>query len=210
VIAVASTADTGGFVGRGGIKLRHALDFFGIDPAGAPCADLGCHVGGFTDCLLKAGAASVFAVDTGYGVLDYRLRVDPRVTVMERTNALHAEPPRDRAVRIVVIDLGWTPQRLCLPVAARWAATGGPGARVLTLIKPQYEAREVLGGAPPGVLEESVSWDVARAVVARIPAMGFTVLGFTRSPIQGGQTRGVRTGNTEFFALLAPTRPHDA
>ena len=196
---MARTNNTGGYVGRGGIKLRHALDFFGIDVAGAACADLGCHVGGFTDCLLQSGAASVVAVDTGYGVLDYKLRVDPRVTVMERTNALHAEPIADRTIDLVVIDLGWTPQRLCLPVAARWAGSRG---RILTLIKPQYEARELLGTPQPGILEESVAWDVAQRVVATLPSLGFCVRGFTRSPIQGGQTRGVKAGNTEFFALL--------
>ena len=198
---MARAHDTGGYVGRGGIKLHHALDFFGLDARGAACADLGCHVGGFTDCLLQSGAASVVAVDTGYGVLDYKLRVDPRVTVMERTNALHAEPIADRAINLVVIDLGWTPQRLCLPVAAKWAGAHG---RILTLIKPQYEARELLGTPQPGILEESVAWDVARRVVATLPPMGFAVRGFTRSPIQGGQTRGVKAGNTEFFALLEP------
>lgn len=191
--------DTGGYVGRGGLKLRHALDFFGVDVSGRACADLGCHVGGFTDCLLKAGAATVVSVDTGYGVLDYRLRVDPRVRVMERSNALHAEPPDGAVVDVVVIDLGWTPQRLCLPAAARWI--GGRG-RIVTLIKPQYEAKE-FGIAHEGVMEERAAWDVAGRVVRAMPGLGFRVLGFTRSPIQGGATRGVKAGNTEFFALVA-------
>ncbi|MCA9311333.1 MAG: hypothetical protein KDA21_09020, partial [Phycisphaerales bacterium] len=92
-------------VGRGGLKLHHALETFGVDVTGLAAADLGCNLGGFTDCLLKRGAAHVHAVDTGYGILDYRLRTDARVTVMERTNVLHAEPPV--SVDLVVIDMGW-------------------------------------------------------------------------------------------------------
>ncbi len=191
----------GGYVGRGGIKLAHALEFFGVDPRGRHCADLGCHVGGFTDCLLKSGAASVVSVDTAYGVLDYKLRVDPRVTVMERTNALHSAPPDDRAISLIVIDLGWTPQRLCLPVAAKWL---GPGGRILTLIKPQYEAKDVDPAAlrEGNILEESAAWRIAGAVMQSIPTLGFRIRGFTRSPIYGGQTRGVKTGNVEFLAHL--------
>ena len=90
-------------VSRGGVTLRHALDEFAVDPRGLTCADLGCNVGGFTDCLLQAGAARVVAVDTGYGALAWKLRTDPRVVVMERTNALHASPP-EGGVDLVVID----------------------------------------------------------------------------------------------------------
>ena len=85
---------SGQYVGRGGLKLQHALQYFSLDPAGQVCADFGCNVGGFTDCLLQHGASRVFAVDTGYGALAWKLRQDPRVVVMERTNALHVEPPR--------------------------------------------------------------------------------------------------------------------
>ena len=106
-------------VGRGGLKLRHALDVFALDPRSLRCADFGCNIGGFTDCLLQRGASRVFAVDTGYGALAYTLRTDPRVLVMERTNALHADPPPGR-VDLVVIDMGWTPQRHCVPAALRW------------------------------------------------------------------------------------------
>jgi 23S rRNA (cytidine1920-2'-O)/16S rRNA (cytidine1409-2'-O)-methyltransferase len=112
------------FVSRGGLKLRHALGEFGIDPAGLTCADLGCSTGGFTDCLLRAGAARVYAVDTAYGELAWSVRTDPRVRVMERTNALHAEPP-EGGVDLVVIDLGWTKQALAVPAALRWLKPGG-------------------------------------------------------------------------------------
>ncbi len=111
------------FVSRGGLKLAHALDAFELSVEGFTCADLGCSTGGFTDVLLRRGASRVVAVDTAYGVLDYRLRTNPRVRVMERTNALHASPPADIAaggVDLVVIDAGWTSQKLIIPAAVRW------------------------------------------------------------------------------------------
>ncbi len=123
------------FVSRAGLKLDAAMDAFEMSVAGKVCADFGCNVGGFTDCLLKRGAAKVYALDTGYGTLAWRLRKDERVVVMERTNAMHAEPPEP--VVLVVIDVGWTPQRLILPAARRWL---GPGGSVVSLLKPHYEA----------------------------------------------------------------------
>ena len=115
-------------------KLEAALAAFRLDVTGLVCADFGCHAGGFTDCLLRHGAERVYAVDTGYGVLDYRLRTDERVVVMERTNALHCEPPRP--VDVVTIDMGWTRQRYAIPAALRWLA---PGGRIVSLVKPHYE-----------------------------------------------------------------------
>src|ERR1041384_316105 len=117
------------FASRGGLKLRHALDEFGLDVRGLACADFGANVGGFTDCLLQAGADRVFAVDTGDGNLAWTLRNDPRVIVMERTNALHAEAPAP--VDLIAIDLGWTPQRHAIPGALRWLK---PDGRIVTLI----------------------------------------------------------------------------
>ena len=123
------------FVSRGGLKLRCALDAFPehAEPAGLWCADLGCSTGGFTDCLLQAGAERVFAVDTAYGELAWKLRQDERVTVLERSNALHVDVPAevtDRGgVYLVVIDLGWTVQAKAIPAALRWIGSGrGPGA----------------------------------------------------------------------------------
>jgi 23S rRNA (cytidine1920-2'-O)/16S rRNA (cytidine1409-2'-O)-methyltransferase len=188
------------YVGRGGLKLRHALDVFSIDPRGLVCADLGANVGGFTDCLLRAGAARVYAVDTGYGTLAWKLRNDPRVKVMERTNVLHAQPPEP--VDLIAIDLGWTPQRHALPAALRWLK---PGGRVITLIKPHYELgkdeqRELLQG---GVLEEPAAEQIARRVYDQVPALGLQPLGLTRSPIQGGAAKGNKRGNAEWLALLS-------
>ena len=111
------------FVSRAGAKLDHALDAFGFEVSGLRCADFGCNVGGFTDCLLQRGAERVVAIDTGYGVLAWKLRNDDRVEVRERTNALHADPP-DEPLDLVVIDLAWTPQRLALPAAGESKSSG--------------------------------------------------------------------------------------
>ena len=132
------------FVSRAGLKLEHALATFGVDVAGRVCADLGSNTGGFTDCMLKRGAAKVYAIDTGYGVLDWKLRKDPRVVVMERTNAMHAELPQP--VTMISIDVAWTKQQHILPAARRMIADDGD---VVTLIKPHYEA-------PPALLRGGV------------------------------------------------------
>ena len=123
------------FVSRGGLKLRRALDAFARDAFGLVvpglwCADLGCSTGGFTDCLLQAGAARVYSVDTAYGELAWKIRTDDRVVVMERTNAVHAEVPGEvmerGGVDLVVIDLGWTAQARAIPAALRWVRGGDP------------------------------------------------------------------------------------
>jgi len=189
------------YAGRGGDKLAFALRQFAVDPAGLACADLGANVGGFTDCLLRAGADRVYAVDTGYGALAWRIRTDPRVVVMERTNALHADPP-EGGVGLVVVDLGWTPQRLAIPAAVRWLA---PGGRIVTLIKPHYEA-SASGGAARlrrGVLSEDEARAVAQRTLDAMPALGVEVLASARSPITGGAGKG-RRGNIEWLALVAP------
>ncbi len=197
------------YVSRGGDKLRHALDVFALDPAGLVCADLGASTGGFTDCLLQAGAAKVHALDTAYGEFAWKLRNDPRVALRERTNALHAEPTEP--VDLVVIDLGWTPQRLAIPAALRWlkppdnaggpGATGGPGGRIVSLVKPHYELKDQKRPLPPGgVLDEALAEEVARACVDALPTLGVRVLGLTRSPLLGG-SKG--KGNPEWLVLLA-------
>lgn len=188
----------GEFVGRGGHKLRAALEAFGVSPAGVACADLGCSAGGFTDCLLQHGAARVYAVDTAYGQLAWKLRNDPRVVVMERTNALHATPAE--AVALVVIDLGWTRQERALPAAARWLA---PGGRIITLIKPHYEVEKSALG-PGGVLDEDAARATVERVIASIPAMGLRVEGLVKSPVLGGaDASGKGRGNAEWLALAA-------
>src|SRR3954470_6648374 len=123
------------FVSRAGQKLEHALNTFHIDVNGFICADLGSNVGGFVDVLLQRGAAKVYSIDTGYGVLDWKLRNDPRVIVMERTNAMHLTLPQ--RVRLVTIDVAWTKQKKILPPAIKLLDDDGS---IVTLIKPHYEA----------------------------------------------------------------------
>ncbi len=177
------------FVSRGGEKLAAALDAFGLAPAGMICADLGCNVGGFTDCLLQRGAKRVYAVDTGYGELAWKLRKDPRVVVMERTNALHVELPE--AVELVTIDVAWTRQHLILPAAARLLS---PDGLIVTLIKPHYEAdRAALRG---GVLPEECLPDALDAVRGRLAKTGMVIEQMIASPITG------RKGNREYLGLV--------
>jgi len=214
------------YVGRGGLKLAHALRGFGIDPTGRVAADLGCHVGGFTDCLLRHGAARVHAVDTAYGTLAWSLRTDSRVVVHERTNALHARPPAGAGIDLVVLDVGWTPQHLAVPAALRWLDSAAPDqADIVSLVKPQYEpvAGEIIrsgdDAAGPdrrshgrrrgtsrttGVLDPEAAELVARQVVETLPDLGVEVLGLTRSPIAGGGSRRRRPGNVEYLVHLRP------
>ncbi len=201
------------FVGAGGVKLAHALDAFHVDPQGLRCVDLGCSTGGFTDCLLARGAASVVALDTAYGAFAWKLRQDGRVTLLERTNALRATPastglaPGD----LVVVDLGWTRQAKAVPAALAWLAPG-PCSRIVTLIKPQYEAK-AFGQAHRlrrGVLSRDASLRVLERCLASLPALGVEVLATAFSPVVGGTAAGQEAdsaaahsrGNVELFALL--------
>ncbi len=192
------SGDTCPYVSRGGLKLAAALDAFGLSPAGWTCADLGCNVGGFTDCLLRRGAVRVHAVDTGYGALAWSLRKDPRVVVAERTNALRADPPE--AVDLVVIDVAWTPQRLILPAARRWLA---PAGQVVSLLKPQYEAAaEEARRTPRGPANHVLNPQAARRQCLRscrgIVDAGWDLRAVAVCPILSGK------GNTEFLLWLRP------
>jgi 23S rRNA (cytidine1920-2'-O)/16S rRNA (cytidine1409-2'-O)-methyltransferase len=177
------------FVSRAGAKLEHALAALEIDASNKICADLGCSTGGFTDCLLQRGAAKVYAVDTGYGVLDWKLRKDSRVVVMERTNAMHVKLPEP--VELVTIDVGWTRQRHILPNAAMLLLAEGI---VVTLIKPHYEADPSL--LRQGVLPDEAVDTVVAGVKQEIEKMSWIWLGNVRSPIRG------TGGNMEILASL--------
>jgi len=182
------------FVSRAGQKLDHALTVFGSDVKDKICADLGCSTGGFVDCLLQRGVRKVYAVDTAYGVLDWKLRNDGRVIVMERTNAMHAQLPEP--VQIVTIDVGWTRQHNILPSARRMLAEDGV---VVTLIKPHYEAE-----APQlrrGVLAPEALDAVLASVRSDAQSCGFAWISSVVSPIKG------RGGNVEVLALLRPGQP---
>ena len=185
-------APTHRFVSRGGDKLEAALQHFAVDVTGLLCADLGSHVGGFVDCLLRRGAARVYSVDTAYGILAWKLRKDPRVTVLERSNAMHVVLPEP--VEVVTVDVGWTPQSRILPSVLRLIS---PSSRVITLIKPHYEASEDL--LVKGVLPDEQVDDVVEAVLGDVRSQGWIVLGEFLSPLRG------HGGNREVFALL--TRP---
>jgi len=181
------------FVSRAGQKLEHAISIFGVAVKDKICADLGCSTGGFVDCLLQHGAKKVYAIDTGYGVLDWKLRQDGRVVVMERSNAMHVVLPEP--VQIVTIDVGWTRQRNILPSALRMLAQDGI---VVTLIKPHYEAEA--SQLRRGVLSEAALPAVIQGVRGDAKACGFDWIADVPSPIKG------RGGNVELLALLRPAK----
>lgn len=201
------------YASRAGAKLHHALHTFNIDPTGWTVADFGCSVGGFTDCWLKHNAARVYAIDTAYGQLDYRLRTNPRVTVLERTNALHAEPPADPnrptgapPVDAASIDLSWTTHDKSLPTAANWlrgsnTPTPTNGVAVL-LLKPHYEATggpfrdEFKHAVVDGALDAQTTQRVIDRTLDSIPALGFTVIADTPSPIVGAKSKRARNRGT--------------
>ncbi len=188
------TSQDDNFASRAGLKLSHALSAFGIAVRDLICADLGSSTGGFVDCLLRRGAARVYAVDRGYGVLAYRLRRDPRVVVMERTDALHVRLPEP--VQLVTIDTGWTRQVRILPAACRLLGEEG---QLISLIKPHYEAGpEMLRG---GVLPDDRAEAVLAPIRGILPELGLRLAGETESPILG------RGGNQEFLWHLEWIRP---
>ncbi len=183
------------FVSRGGEKLAHALEALAVDPAGRDCIDVGASTGGFTDCLLQAGARRVIALDVGYGQLHPRLRADPRVTVLERTNAreLRSLP---FAPDLVVCDVSFVSVRVALPPVLALAA---PGWEALVLVKPQFEAGRA--DAPRGVVRDpEVHRKVLRTVSEAARAWSGQVAGVVDSGLPGPK------GNREFFLHLV-SRP---
>lgn len=185
-------AETRRFVSRGGDKLERALSVFDVDLTGAVIADLGASTGGFTDSALQHGAVRVYAIDVGYGQLDQRIRNDPRVVVMERTNARLLESLPE-PVDVVVIDVSFISLALILPVAARLLA---PSGRVVALIKPQFEAGPRDVGKNGVVRDPAVHARVLREVTSAAIASGFVVGGLTASPLLGP------AGNAEFLGLF--------
>ena len=188
------------FVSRGGVKLRHALDTFGLAVAGLVVADVGASTGGFTDCLLQRGAAKVYAIDVGTGQLDWRLRTDPRVVVMEQTNVRYLEQlpePVDGAVA----DVSFISLQLALPPVVRWLR---PEGWVVALIKPQFEAGRGRVGKGGVVRDPAVHRAVLETIFGWAPTIGLGVVAAVASPIRGP------AGNVEFlaqFRLGAPSLP---
>ena len=193
------------YVGRGGFKLASALDAFRLDVSGWIAADVGASTGGFTDCLLQRGAERVYAIDVGYGQLAWKLRQDPRVIAMERTNARYLESLPE-VVDLVTIDVSFISLKLIIPaVAGRPGMTASgwlkPGGQILALIKPQFEAGRAQVGKG-GVVR---NLEVHRAVLTDITnwasEQGHGLAGLIRSPITGP------AGNVEFLARWLPGQP---
>jgi 23S rRNA (cytidine1920-2'-O)/16S rRNA (cytidine1409-2'-O)-methyltransferase len=197
------TAPDHPYVGRGGLKLAHALDTFAIDVTGATALDIGASTGGFTDVLLQRGAARVVALDVGHGQLDWRLRNDPRVVVLERVNARTLTPdqlpPTARVFRLVTIDVSFISLRYVLPALPPVLA---PGASVVALVKPQFEAgrAEVRKGGI--VRDDAVHARVVEEIARAADALGLERAGLTESPIAGME------GNREFLLHLRWARSH--
>ena len=184
------------YVSRGGLKLEGGLDHFGVDPRGLRCLDVGCSTGGFTDCLLRRGAASVLAVDVGYAQFDWSLRQDPRVTLLERTNIVDV-PGKDGVlpVDLAVCDVSFTSVLNVLPAVCALLA---PGGRFLTLVKPQFEASRDEVGEGGVVRDEAVRRAALERVARGMEEAGLPVAGTCESPIRGHK------GNVEYLLLAGP------
>jgi 23S rRNA (cytidine1920-2'-O)/16S rRNA (cytidine1409-2'-O)-methyltransferase len=182
------------YVSRGGLKLAHALASFRLDVAGRVALDLGASTGGFTDCLLQAGAARVHALDVGHGQLHWKLVSDPRVVVRDRINVRHLRPD-DLPERgdLAVIDVSFISLRLVLPALIPLLA---PGAPVVALVKPQFEVGPARVGKGGIVRDPQARADALAQVSAAAAALGYEVCGQTESPITGAK------GNVEYLLLL--------
>ena len=190
------------YVGRGGIKLAHALDRFGLDVRGLIALDTGASTGGFTDCLLQRGAQRVFTLDVGHGQLDYRLRRDPRVVVMEGVNAHHpfslpspasTGPPDDKNVQLATIDVSFISVTKVIPAVAQHLSDG---RHLIVLVKPQFEARRREVGRGGVIKDPAIHSAVLARVITWVVNSGFRLRGLVPSPILGD------AGNREFFLLL--------
>lgn len=190
------------FVSRGGEKLQAALDEFQLQVAGKVCADLGASTGGFTDCLLQSGAQKVYSIDVGKGILHWKLRQDPRVIVMEGTNARHLDCLPEEP-DLITIDASFISVKILLAVIKQWY--GRRGGSAILLVKPQFEAGKAEVDKTEGVIRDAgIHRRVLSEVFERCHAEGFGVAGLIRSPILGPK------GNTEFLLYLVyPGSPRE-
>ena len=180
------------YVSRGGLKLEKALRDFGVDVTGFVCSDSGASTGGFTDCLLQQGASKVFAIDVGYGQLDWKIRSDERVVVMERTNVRYVTPEQlGEPLDLSVIDVSFISLNIVLPVIKTFLKPGA--GQVLCLIKPQFEAGKEKVGKKGVVREPATHKEVLDNFVALADSLNFKILGLTFSPVKGPE------GNIEFL-----------
>ena len=183
------------YVSRGGLKLEKALRDFGVDPTGYVCSDSGASTGGFTDCLLQQGASKVFAIDVGYGQLDWKIRSDPRVVVMERTNVRYVTPEQlGEPLDLSVIDVSFISLKIVLPVIKTFLK---PTGQVLCLIKPQFEAGKDKVGKKGVVREKSTHKKVIIKCIEYAKENGFYIENLDFSPIKGPE------GNIEFLLKLS-------
>ena len=183
------------YVSRGGLKLEKALKNFGVDPTGYVCSDSGASTGGFTDCLLQQGASKVFAIDVGYGQLAWKIRNDPRVVVMERTNIRYVTPEDlGEMLDLSVIDVSFISLGLVLPVVKTLLK---PTGQVLCLIKPQFEAGKDKVGKKGVVRDPAVHEEVLQNFISLAKSLDFTIRNLTFSPVKGPE------GNIEFLAHLS-------
>lgn len=183
------------YVSRGGLKLEKALRDFGVDPTGYVCSDSGASTGGFTDCLLQQGAKKVFAIDVGYGQLDWKIRSDERVVVMERTNIRYVTPEDlGEPLDLSVIDVSFIGLEIVLPTIKNLLKQDS--GQVLCLIKPQFEAGKENVGKKGVVRDPKIHQMVLDNFVSLVNSLGFTILGLTFSPVKGPE------GNIEFLGHL--------
>ena len=184
------------FVSRGGEKLEPALVAFGLDSLnGAVCADVGASTGGFCDCLLQHGAGKVYAVDVGYGILHWKMRSDPRVVVMERTNARHVDSLPE-AVGVITVDASFISLRILLPVIRNWFSADG--GQIVALIKPQFEAGRDEVSKGEGVIHDPrIHRKVLEEILTFAQENGFGLNGLVKSSLKGPK------GNVEFLVHLA-------
>jgi len=188
------------YVSRGGLKLEAALDGFGLDVSGLVCGDFGASTGGFTDCLLKRGAAKVFAVDVGYGQLDTRLRDDPRVVVMDRTNVRLMGPDDiGEHIELAVADLSFISLRLVL---ANIASMLAPGGAIIALVKPQFEVGRGSVGKGGIVRDEAERMRATDEVRLYAESIGLAVEGLITSPVTGAK------GNVEYLMYMRKPKHH--
>ena len=182
------------FVSRGGEKLQAAFDQFSIDVKGKVCADIGASSGGFTDCLLQHGADKVFAIDVGYGILEWKLRNNPRVEVLERTNARNLEKLPE-TVDFITADVSFISLKKVLLPASGWFPKNG--GQAVVLIKPQFEATREESARGAGVIvDPAIHQRILVEILDFASAHGFTPTGLIRSPLKGP------AGNVEFLAWL--------
>ncbi len=178
------------FVGRAGYKLDYAISFFKLNILGYTCADFGSNIGGFVDCLLQHGASKVYSVETGYGVLAWKLRQDPRVEVHERTNAMNVQIPNP--VDLVTIDVSWTKQKNILPNAIKHLK---PSGIIITLVKTHYEAQP--HQICRGQLRPELVAQVLEDTMSNIRSLGLSIVSQTKSPLVGQ-----KSSNEEYLLLL--------